>query len=184
MVFQEQVYSPFWFLPWTTALQTKPANSSNTDVEIQKWSKRAQYSRMVKDEVPQHSSTLVQGVDHRREGGRLPTVHLLTPPHLPAPRAAQGSREGRQLCPHTYLAQPHLSTTWGALPGPLCHSCSPGERSKSQGAESTGRHLLQQNAAKDMSPHREWRKPRCITVGKEMLGKLFDWNITVNRREN
>lgn len=68
------------------------------------------------------------------------------------PGVSGGRRAGRQLCPRTYLAQPHLSTTWGTLPGPLCRSCSPGERSKSQGAESTRGHLLQHNVTKDTSP--------------------------------
>lgn len=100
MGFQEQIYSlaylterkPFWFLPWTTALPTKPVNNSNTDPEIQTSSKRVQYYGMVKDEVPPHSSTLLQRADHRREGGRPPTTHLLTPPHLPAPGAAKGTK--------------------------------------------------------------------------------------------
>lgn len=201
MGFQEQIYSlaylterkPFWFLPWTTALPTKPVNNSNTDPETQTSSKRVQYYGMVKDEVPQHSSTLLQRADHRREGGKA-AHHAPAHPSSPScagscqrhktPGASGGRRAGRQLCPRTYLAQPHLSTTWGALPGPLCRSCSPGERSKSQGAESTRGHLLQRNVTKDTSPRCVWRKPRGITVVKEMLGKLFDWNITVNRREN
>lgn len=189
MDFQEQIYSlaylterkPFWFLPWTTALQTKPANNSNTDPEIQQLSKRAQYSRTGKDEVSalQHTPA---GSGARKEGGRLPSVHLLTPAHpssAPCARSAQGS------CARTPTWHSH---TW-APPEERCQGPSATaahqERDQSlKGQRAQADTCYSTTLRRTRAPRRVWRKPPCITIGKEMVGKLFDWNITVNRREN
>lgn len=195
MGFQEQIYSlaylterkPLWFLPWNTALQTKPATNSNTDGEIQKSSKHARSSGVVKDEMPQHSSTLQQRVDQGREGGRLPTMHLLTPPQLPAPRAAEGGEAGERAgsCAHAPTWHRH---TW-APPEERCQGPS-----ATAARQERDQNLGGQRAQADTCYSRAWqrtrapcharREPPCITEGKEMLGRLFDWNITVNRREN
>lgn len=145
MGFLEQIYSldylterkSFWLLPWTTALQTKPANNSYTDPEIQKSSERAQYSGMVKDEVPEHSSTAAAS----REG----EAAQHTPAQPCSPQSCPGQERGQAAVP-THLpgtATPEQHLRRAARP-PLCHSCSSGERSKSPGAGSTGRHLLQE----------------------------------------
>lgn len=189
MGFQKQIYSlahwtkrkPFWFLPWTTALQTKPANNSYTDLEIQKSSKHAQYSRMVKAEVPQHSSTLLQRAG--RGEGRPPHTcsALLTSPRPELP----GAGEQAGSCAHAPTWHRH---TWAA-PEECCQGPSAAaahqERDQSlKGQRAQADTCYSITSQRTRAPRCLWRKPPCITVGKETLRKLFDWNITVNRREN
>lgn len=130
MGFQEQIYSlaylterkPFWFLPWITALRAKPANNSNTDLEIQKSCKSAQYCRMVKDEVPRHSSTLLpeQITEGRGRGCPACTCSpLLTSLRPELPRAGSAGRAEQEsgqaavpgLLPGTATPEHHLRSS-------------------------------------------------------------------------
>lgn len=127
------------------------------------------------------------------KGGRPPTMHLLTPPHLPAPGAAKGRKrrvwaeagERAGSCAH--------APTWHS------HTWAPPEE-RYQGPSAAAAHQERDQSLKGQRAHVDtcssitlqrtraprcvWRKPQGITAVKEMLGKLFDWNITVNKREN
>lgn len=161
----------FLVLPWTTALQTKPANNSYTTPEIQKSCKRAQYSGIVKDEVP-----------GRGEGCPAHTCSaLLTSPRPQLPRA--GERAGS--CAH---APPWHCHTWAA-PEERCQGPPrPQLLTRREIKVSRGREHRQTpatgTAPRTRAPRHRRRKPPCATQGKETLRKRFDWNITVNRREN
>lgn len=184
MGFLEQIYSldylterkSFWLLPWTTALQTKPANNSYTDPEIQKSSERAQYSGMVKDEVPEHSSTAAAS----REG----EAAQHTPAQPCSPQSCPGQERGQAAVPThlpgTATPEQHLRSAARPPRATAAHQ----ERDQSLQGQGAQADTCCRNGTKDTSPPPRVEEASVVTQGKETLRKRFDWNITVNRREN
>lgn len=78
-------------------------------------------------------------------GGKAAQHTPAQPCSPPRTRSCPGQESGQAAVPThlpgTATPEQHLRSPASAPPG---HSCSPGERSKSPGAGSTGRHLLQE----------------------------------------